>query len=124
MKVCFAKLTLFLLLLPLWAGAQQNGIDAALQKGSAPDLGVHFAKTIDISLPGEEATLTADKAVEKLSAFFTQQTVKGYKRAHLSTPQSGRSNYTIGDLYTAHGTYRISLYFDAQQKIIEVRIQK
>lgn len=109
---------------PLMAVGQQSGIEAALQKGSAADLGVHFAKMVDITLPQTEDTYSADKAVTILSDFFAYQTVKGYKRAHSSGDQGTRAKYSIGDLFTAKGTYRITLYFDAQDKISEIKIVK
>jgi hypothetical protein len=111
-------------MLPALTFAQSSGIDAALQKGSAQDLGIYFSGNIELSLPDLEDTYTADKAVTILSDFFAKQSVKGYKRNHLSAPQEGRSNYSIGDLYTAQGTFRITLYFDTQKKITEIRIQK
>jgi hypothetical protein len=119
----FAVLSVLFIVPGLSAG-QQSGIDAALQKGSAADLGVHFSKTVDISLPDGEDTYPPDRAVTVLSDFFATQTVKGYKRAHVSGEDAGRAKYTIGDLYTAKGTFRITLYYDTQQKITEVRIVK
>jgi hypothetical protein len=113
-----------MLLLPAMASGQASGIDAALQKGNASDLGVHFAKSVDLSLPDVEDTYTPDKAVSALATFFSSQTVKGYKRVHNSSAGEGRAKYTIGDLYTANGTYRLTLYYDTQDKITEVRIVK
>lgn len=118
----FALILLFGL--PFMALSQQSGVDAALQKGDAKGLGVHFAKSIDLSFPGTEDSFTSDKAVTALSDFFSQQVVKGYKKLHLNTPQEGRSNYEIGDLYTGNGTYRITLFYDAQKKISEIEIKK
>ena len=114
----------FLLFFHVVTFGQSNGIETALQKGKATDLGLYFSRTVEIAYPGVEDSYSADDAVVKLDEFFAQQTVKGYKRVHLSSPQEGRSNFTIGDLYTANGTYRISLYFDTEHKITEVRIQK
>ncbi len=115
---------LFIILSPVLATGQQSGIEAALQKGDAPSLGIYFNKTVDLAIPDAEDTYTAGEAVTVLSDFFTRQTVKGYKKVHVSAPQEGRAAYSIGDLYTATGTFRITLYYDAQQKITEIRIQK
>lgn len=119
------NLILFLLAFaPSMAFGQQAGIDAALQKGKAADLGIYFAKSIDLVIPEFEDSYAADKAVNILSDFFAKQTVKGYKQVHLSAPQEGRAKYSMGDLYTAQGTFRTTIYFDPQQKITEIRIQK
>jgi hypothetical protein len=103
---------------------QQAEVEAALQKGSAKELATYFNKNVELSIPDIEDSFTADKAVQTLDVFFTGQTVKGYKRVHLSAPQEGRSNYSIGDLYTAKGTYRITIYYDSTRKITEIRIQR
>jgi len=124
MRIAHRCFFLLLALLPVIATAQQSGLDAALQKGDATDLGIYFSKSIDVTIPGVEDTYTADKAVSVLSEFFTAQGVKGYKQVHLSAPQQGRSKYSIGDLYTSQGTYRLTLYFDTEQKITEIRIAK
>lgn len=118
----FAVLVMFLL--PAVSFGQLTGIEAALQKGSATELGTFFNKTVDLSIPGHEDSYPAGQAISILNEFFTTQAVKGYKRNHLSAPQQGRASYSIGDLNTAQGTYRLTMYFDAAQKITEIRIQK
>ncbi|MBL0008316.1 MAG: DUF4783 domain-containing protein [Saprospiraceae bacterium] len=115
---------LVMILSPVLSIAQQSGIEAALQKGNATELATFFSKSVDLLIPGTEDTFAATEAATVLSEFFTKQTVKGYKQNHVSTPQEGRAKYTIGDLYTAQGNYRVTLYYDAQQKISEIRIQK
>lgn len=115
---------LVMILLPVLSIAQQGGIEAALQKGNATELATFFSKSVDLLIPGTEDTFAAPEAATVLTEFFTKQTVKGYKQNHVSTPQEGRAKYTIGDLYTAQGNYRVTLYYDAQQKISEIRIQK
>ena len=124
MRISHQCFSLLLAILPVFAIAQQSGLDVALQKGNASDLGIYFNKEIDLVIPGAEDTYTADKAVTILSDFFASQVVKGYKQVHLSAPQQGRSKYSIGDLYTAQGTYRITLYYNTDQKITEIRIAK
>lgn len=115
---------LLVFVIPAVSTAQQSGIEAALQKGNATELGTYFAKTVDMILPDVEETYSTADAVTVLTEFFSKQTVKGYKRLHVNAPQEGRANYSMGDLYTAKGTYRTTLYFDTQQKITEIRFQK
>lgn len=119
------KITASLLfLLPFSAMAQSAGMDAALNKGSAADLGVFFAGNVDVSILNTDATMSSGQAVQTLTDFFNKNMVKGYNRAHLTSPQNGRSAYSLGDLYTSNGTFRVYLYFDADKKISEIRIQK
>lgn len=118
------QVTVFFLVLPFAGVSQSAGMDAALNKGNAADLGVFFASSVDVSILNKDASMTSAQAVEALNSFFTANPVKGYNRAHLTAPQNGRSSYSLGDLYTANGTFRVYLYFDAQKKISEIRIQK
>lgn len=117
-----ALLSLFLL--PFVASGQLSNIDAALQKANVTEWGNYFSKTVELSIPDADDAYSAAQAVTILTDFFSKQGVKGYKRVHLSAPQQGRASYSIGDLYSAQGTYRLTMYFDASQKITEIRIQK
>jgi len=113
-----------LFMLPMTVSGQSTGMDAALNKGNAADLGVFFAGSVDVSILNSDAVMTSAQAVQALTEFFSKNPVKGYNRAHLTAPQNGRASYSLGDLYTSNGTYRIYLYFDAQKKISEIRIQQ
>ena len=113
-----------LFMLPMVVTGQSAGMDAALNKGNAADLGVFFASSVDVSILNTDATMSSAQAVQVLADFFTANLVKGYNRAHLTTPENGRASYSLGDLYTANGTFRVYLYFDANKKISEIRIQK
>ena len=114
-----------LFIMPFTASSQQDtGLDAALNKGSAVDVGVFFAGTVDVTIPGTESSMSSADAVQALSRFFAANQVKGYNRAHLTAPQGDRAAYSLGDLYTSNGTFRIYLYFNDQKKVSEIRIQK
>ncbi len=113
-----------LFVLPTLGFCQSSGIDEALSKGDAKAVGIYFCASVDLSIPGHDNTFAADKAVILLSDFFSKETIKGYKKVHVSAPQQGRSNFTIGDLYTVKGTYRLTLFYNKDQKITEIEISK
>lgn len=106
------------------AFSQSQGIEEALRKGDAEALGIYFGSTLDMSIPDFEGTYSADKAVTVLADFFDERIVKGYKKVHTSASQQGRSNFTIGELSTANGIYRLTLFFGKDQKINELEIRK
>ncbi len=120
-NLCIASI---LLLLPMMGIGQQSEVEDALKKGDANALTPFMSTSVDLSIPGHEKTVTTSEAVKALSGFFQEQGVKGYKKMHTSTPQQGRANFTIGDLYTTKGTYRLTLFFNQQQKISEVSIRQ
>ena len=119
----YLSIPLFLVFATLAYG-QSSGIDAALNKGNAADLGVFFAGKVDVSILDFDGSLSSDEAVSRINEFFTQNTVRSYKRAHLTAATNGRAAYTLGDLSTSTGTYRTYLYYDSKQKISEIRIEK
>ncbi|HZV70497.1 MAG TPA: DUF4783 domain-containing protein [Saprospiraceae bacterium] len=116
--------TCLLFVLPFMAIGQSSGIDVAINKGSASELGTYLSPKVDVSILDEDVSLTSGEATRYLESFFSKNTVKSYKRAHLTPATNGRSSYSLGDLITATGTYRVYLYFDTNQKISEIRIEK
>jgi len=116
--------TFLLFVLPFMAVGQSAAIDVALGKGNATELGTYLSPKVDLSILGEDVSLTGGEATRYLEAFFTKNSVRSYKRAHLTPATNGRSSYSLGDLVTATGTYRVYLYFDTNQKISEIRIEK
>jgi hypothetical protein len=113
-----------LLVLPVFAFSQSAEIDAALNRGNAADVGVFFAGKVDVSILNQDHSGSAVEAVRSLADFFSKNTVKSYKRAHLTDPADGRAGYSLGDLSTSTGDYRIYLYYTPDKKISEIRIEK
>ena len=111
------------LFVPVISSAQST-VDAALQKGNAAELSAYLAKSVDLLILTDESTMSADQATTMLADFFTKSSVKSYKQNHMSTAQNGKSTYSIGDLVTGNGTYRVTIFYDAARKISEIRIEK
>ena len=124
MKTIFKSILLAFVLMPMLGAAQNASIDAALQGGNASGLTPYLAKSVDVLLLGDESTVTASQATTMLADFFTKSAVKGYKQNHLSAAQNGKSTYSIGDLSTGNGSYRVTMMYDATKKISEIRIEK
>ncbi|MGB4846865.1 MAG: DUF4783 domain-containing protein [Saprospiraceae bacterium] len=116
--------TFLMFVIPVMAIGQSSGIDAAINKGNAAELSTFLADKVDVSIVDQDASLSAGEAVKSLSGFFSQNTVKSYKRAHLTPATNGRASYSLGDLSTSTGMYRVYLYYDAKQKISEIRVEK
>jgi Domain of unknown function (DUF4783) len=124
MKPSNSILASILFVLPFMAFGQSGAIDAAFNKGNGAELSTYLADKVDVSILDQDASLSSDEAVKSLSGFFSQNTVKSYKRAHLTPATNGRASYSLGDLSTSTGMYRVYLYYDAKQKISEIRVEK
>ncbi len=124
MKSIGHLITAVLFISPFLGISQSSGIDAALDKGNATQLGNYFAEKVDVSILEKDATVPSSAATSQIDDFFTRNAVKSYKRAHVTAASNGRSGYSLGDLSTSTGSYRVYLYFDGKQKISEIRIEK
>lgn len=123
MKTISRIFFLLLFFAPQFVSAQDR-CQAALQKGSAAELTPLFAKSVDLLLLGDESTVTSQQATTILADFFAKSGVKGYKQNHMSAAQNGKSTYSIGELYTNNGTYRVTIFYDTAKLITEMRIEK
>jgi hypothetical protein len=117
-------LFLIALFMPIFSFAQNAAVNTALQKGSAPDITPYLAKNVDLILLKDESTVTPQQATTILADFFTKSTVKGYKENHFSAAQNGKSTYSIGELTTADSHYRVTIFYNGDKKISEIRIEK
>ena len=124
MNTIFKTILLAFVLMPLLGTAQNTSVDAALQSGNASGITPYLAKSVDVLLLGDESTVTPQQATTLLADFFTKSSVKGYKQNHTSAAQNGKSTYSIGDLSTGNGNYRVTIMYDAAKKISEIRIEK
>ena len=124
MNTKFKSILLACLLMPIMGIAQNASVDAALQSGNASGVTPYLAKSVDVLIMGDESTVSPQQATTLLADFLTKASVKGYKQNHTSAAQNGKSTYSIGDLTTGSGTYRVTIMYDATKKISEIRIEK
>ena len=124
MNTILKSVLLAFVLLPTLGIAQNANVDAALQGGNASGITPYLAKSVDVLVMGDESTVTPQQATTLLADFFTKASVKGYRQNHNSAAQNGKSTYSIGDLTTGSGIYRVTIMYDATRKISEIRIEK
>jgi hypothetical protein len=124
MNTIFKSVLLAFVLLPTLGIAQNANVDAALQGGNASGITPYLAKSVDVLVMGDESTVSPQQATTLLADFFTKASVKGYRQNHTSAAQNGKSTYSIGDLTTGSGIYRVTIMYDVTKKISEIRIEK
>ncbi|MFM2266718.1 MAG: hypothetical protein RL757_158 [Bacteroidota bacterium] len=102
-------------------------ITKALSEGDAAALGSFFDATIDLTVLTKQDLLDKSKATETLRQFFQSNKPKSFNAMHQGTSKGANSQYTLGDLITANGTFRVYLYYRVTgDKILiqEMRIEK
>jgi hypothetical protein len=87
---------------------QKDEIVDALKSGDAVKLSRHFDQTVDISMPGKSNSYSKGQAEMILKDFFNLNKVRNFELQHSGSNPS--SNFIIGKLTTANGSYRTTVY--------------
>jgi hypothetical protein len=102
-------------------------IQKALSEGDANTLSNYFDATLEITLLEKYDVLDKPKATESLKNFFAKNKPRTYNTVHHGSSKGSASHYTIGDMQTASGNYRVSIYYKSSGNnvlIQEIRIEK
>ena len=104
----------------------QTDVTSALGKGDVATLANHLAEKVELSIGDKEEFLLKAEVVSRLNAFYSTHPAKGYKAMHSGNSKTNESNYTIGELLTDSGNFRIYIYFTQEggkRTIAELRIE-
>jgi hypothetical protein len=107
--------------------AQVSAIFNALSTGNAADLERFMDDRIELVLDNRPSLVSKKQAVNQLSSFFDRVVVRSSKEIHQGSSRGKDSKYTIGQLMTNDGEYRIFLFIrqNGSQSIIqEIRIDR
>jgi Domain of unknown function (DUF4783) len=80
----------------------------AIRSGDAAQVSQYFDNTLEISLPNKSSSYNRNQAEQVLQNFFSSNTVKDFEILH--TSDNAGSKYCIGNLKTANGTYRTTIF--------------
>jgi hypothetical protein len=102
-------------------------IATAISTGNADALSKFFDSDVDISLFEKEDTYEKDKAANLMKDFFTKNKPKAFSQMHNGASKGKDTQYTIGEMSTASGNYRVYIYMkiiNDSYLIQEIRIGK
>jgi hypothetical protein len=104
------RILLFLfLLLPKSNTDDIDMIIRAIASGQINTVEHYLDRTVEVSLPTREETVTKEQAIVLLKAFFEKHSPKGFSEVHQGTSRGNDSIYYIGNLTTNAGDYRMYL---------------
>ncbi len=109
------------------ATALPSGLSNALGKGDVTTISGLFTDKLDLTITGKEETVSKSEAQSRLREFYAAHAAKGYKMMHSGDSKTQDSTYTIGELTTDNGSYRVYIYFVQQagsRLINELRIEQ
>ena len=102
-------------------------ITKAIGDGDAATLGNYFDASIELTVLDKQDVLDKTQATEAVKNFFLKNKPRAYNMVHQGTSKGNASHYTIGDMQTASGNYRVYLYYKSvgdKVLIQEMRIEK
>ena len=102
-------------------------ITKALSDGDATTLGNYFDNSVELTILDAQDVMDKAKATETVKSFFSKNKPRAYNMVHQGTSKGSSSHYTIGDMQTNSGNYRVYLYYkSAGDKVLiqEMRIEK
>jgi hypothetical protein len=105
----------------------QNNFDDALRQGNAEAIAVYLNHEIEFCIFDKEDIFDKKTATAQLNKFFQDYRVKAYKQVHVGTSKGKQSNYSIGNLITDKGNFRVYIYFNlvnGKKHIQELRIEE
>jgi hypothetical protein len=102
-------------------------IAAALNSGNADALGKYFDSEVELTIFEKADSYRKDQAVGVMRDFFSKNKPKSFNQLHQGASKGKDSQYSIGEIATATGNYRIYLYMKVVNDsyiIQEIRIGK
>lgn len=119
---------LFALLMPL-SLEQPNmaAITKALSEGDAATLNSYLDNSVELTILASQNVYNKTQATAVMSDFFAKNKPRAFNAVHQGSSKGSASHYTIGDLSSATGSYRVYLYYKSvgdKPVIQEIRIEK
>lgn len=102
-------------------------ITKALSEGDAVTIGNYFDSSVELTLLSNQNVYDKTQATNAIKDFFGKNKPRAYSIIHQGTSKGSTSHYTIGDLATGSGNYRVYIYYKSGSgslTIQEMRIEK
>lgn len=90
--------------------ANLASITKAISSGDAETLGQYFDDSVEIAVLNQEDVYNKAQAVQVMKKFFSQNKPTSFSQVHQGTSKGQDSQYCIGNLTTATGTFRVYIY--------------
>ncbi len=121
-------IVIFSLLMPL-SFDQPNiaAVTKALSEGDASTLSNYLDSSVELTILTTQNVYNKGQATTVLNDFFAKNKPRSFNAVHQGSSKGSSSHYTIGDLSSATGTYRVYLYYKSvgeKPVIQEIRIEK
>ena len=124
MKQFFTFISAFVILSSFTASGGLDEIIAALKAGNSAQIAKYFDNTVEITLPNKSNSYSKSQGEMILKDFFSNAPVKSFDILHRG--ENSGSEYCIGTLVTANGSYRTTVFMKQKgerQMVQEIRFE-
>lgn len=87
-----------------------SSITKALSDGNADVLGLHFDNSVEVAILEKEEVYAKADAVRAVREFFNKNKTSSFSQMHQGASKGQDSQFVIGNLITANGTFRVYVY--------------
>ena len=104
-----------------------NKISQAIGNGDAQTLAQYFDETVEVAILDNEDVYDKAEAQRVVAGFFNKHDLKSYNQVHQGVSKKEDSQYSIGKLVAANGTFRVYVYLkidNGRHIIQELRFDK
>lgn len=91
-----------------------DGISKAMKTGDASALSQYFDADIELTILSEVDILSKQAAKKEIESFFKQNAPSGYAQLHQGTSKGQQGQYSIGNLTTKNGKFRVYIYMKVE----------
>ncbi|MBT8220928.1 MAG: DUF4783 domain-containing protein [Bacteroidia bacterium] len=104
-----------------------ESISAALKSGQVEKINQYYSSTVDVTILQDQGFYPKNVATQKVLSFFKGRQVKDYSIVHEGKSKGKDSVYTIGNLTTNDGDYRVYMFITTKGDkhfIEEIKIER
>ncbi len=91
-----------------------TGISKAMRSGDASALSQYFDSDVELTILDEINILDKQAARQAIDSFFQRNKPNAYAQVHKGISKGQRGQYSIGNLTTNNGKFRVYIYLNIQ----------
>lgn len=94
-----------------------NALFTAIGKSDIATLSANFSSDIEICIGTAQDFYTKNEAKTRLNQFFTEVSPSSGSFLHKGKAKDNSSEYSVGNLKTEKGNYRVFIYFEGSKVV-------
>jgi len=91
-----------------------DGISKAMKSGDAASLSQYFDADIELTILNDVDILSKQAAKKEIDSFFKKNAPSGYAQLHQGISKGQQGQYSIGNLSTKNGKFRVYIYMKVE----------